>query len=91
MGLLAARAFTPWPGLGLPVPPAACPEQSPGLGVPGFSFCFHLCFYQCHMSSVGKSLVWFQKSWFWDVPGLCRGDRAVGSGAGRAGPSLQAA
>lgn len=29
------------------------------------------------MSLARESLVWFQKSWFWDVPGLCR-----------AGPSL---
>lgn len=39
-----------------------------------------------------KSLVWFQKSWFWDVPGLCKGDPeqwTLAKGrAGRTGLSL---
>lgn len=54
----------------------ACPEltpSGPSLRGPGFSFCFHLLFYRCAMSSAGKSSVRFQGSWL-HVPGLCRGD-----------------
>lgn len=67
----------------------ACPKLSPGgpsLRELGFSLCFPLLFYQCHMSSAGKSLVRFQERWL-QMPGLCKGDsgqRALAQ-AGQAG------
>lgn len=47
-----------------------------------------ICFF------IGATGVWFQESWFWDVPGLCMGDpgqRAlVEASAGRAGSTGRA-